>query len=70
MGTPPRKKGHAASDLAGALRAPPSPVGVAFNPYEDDMEKERAALAAKFPTAAGASLAANLPPFVWKVFLN
>ena len=29
-----------------------------------------AALAAKFPTAAGASLAANLPPFVWKVFLN
>ena len=29
-----------------------------------------AALAAKFPTAAGASLAANLPPFAWKVFLN
>ena len=46
-GSGTRKKGHAASDLAGALRAPPSPVGVAFNPYEDDMEKERAALAAK-----------------------
>ena len=30
-----RKKGHAASDLP--VRAPPSPVGVAFNPYEDDM---------------------------------
>ena len=46
-GSGTRKKGHAASDLAGALRAPPSPAGVAFNPYEDDMEKERAALAAK-----------------------
>ena len=31
----------------GALRVSPSPVGVAFNPYEDDMETERAALAAK-----------------------
>ena len=29
-----------------------------------------AALASRFPTAAGASLAANLPPFMWKVFLN
>ena len=46
-GSGTRKKGHFASDLAGALRAPPSPAGVAFNPYEDDMEKERAALATK-----------------------
>ena len=29
-----------------------------------------AALASKFPTAAGASLATNLAPFAWKVFLN